>query len=93
MKKKAPDQVVMDFMAAVFPGAPELAIASFDEEHVLRTATETITALRAGLRRLEWRRWDSESDSRICPACGGEESVGHDTDCWLAALLPKERHE
>lgn len=49
--------------------------------------------LRAALRRLEWRRWDSESDSRICPACGGEESVGHDTDCWLAALLPKERHE
>ena len=46
MKQKASDEDVNAFMRAVFPAAPDLAIAAFDEAHVLRTATQVIATLR-----------------------------------------------
>lgn len=54
MKQKASDADVKAFMRAVFPDAADLAIAAFDEKHVLITATKLIDGLRAdnrGLRR------------------------------------------
>ena len=41
-KRAATDQTVRGFLAAVFPDAPELALLAFDEEHVLKTATELL---------------------------------------------------
>lgn len=41
-KRAATDQTVRGFIAAVFPDAPELALLAFDEEHVLKTATELL---------------------------------------------------
>ena len=38
---------ILRFMAAVFPEAPKLALASFDEKHAIETATEIIVTLRA----------------------------------------------
>lgn len=46
MKRHATDAVIDAFIEAVFPDAPALARVSFDEAHVLRTATEAIAALR-----------------------------------------------
>ncbi len=41
-KRAATDQTVRGFLAAVFPDAPELALLVFDEEHVLKTATDLL---------------------------------------------------
>lgn len=46
-KKAATDAEVRAFIEAVFPDAPDLAMAAFDEAHVLRTATALINDLRA----------------------------------------------
>lgn len=45
-EKPARDSDVLAFIAAVFPDAPELARLSFDEGHVLRTATSQLALLR-----------------------------------------------
>lgn len=50
-KNHAGTEVVMAFMEAVFPDAPQLATVFFDEEHTLRTATELIHRLRNDLRK------------------------------------------
>jgi hypothetical protein len=47
MKKRASEGDVQAFMAAVYPDAPNLALALFDERTVLRDATMLILALRA----------------------------------------------
>ncbi len=47
MKQRATEDDIRQFMAAVYPEAPELAMASFDERGVLRTATALIRAQRA----------------------------------------------
>mgnify|MGYP001579529263 CR=1 FL=1 len=46
MKKAASDEEVQAFIAAVFPDAPALARAAFDERYVLTEATRLITDLR-----------------------------------------------
>jgi hypothetical protein len=45
-RTEAPDEVVLAFIAAVFPEAPDLARLAFDEAHVLKTATAELIALR-----------------------------------------------
>ena len=47
MKRKATDDDVHAFMAAIYPEGPALATAAFDEATVLREATRLIMALRA----------------------------------------------
>ena len=51
-KRAASNQEIEDFITAVFPEAPQLAMAAFDEAHTLRTATTLITNLRASHQRL-----------------------------------------
>ena len=46
-KRKATDDVVLRVIAAVFPDAPALARAAFDEAHILSTATGLIELLRS----------------------------------------------
>jgi len=40
---------ILRFMSAVFPDAPDLALASFNEKHAIVTATQTIVELREAL--------------------------------------------
>ncbi|MGP1677894.1 MAG: hypothetical protein ACTS6J_12140 [Burkholderiales bacterium] len=45
MSAHTPDYI-MRFMEAVFPSSPHLALASFNEQHALETATVEINTLR-----------------------------------------------
>ncbi len=49
MKRDATDAVVRAFIEAVFPEAPALALAAFDEHHVLVTATDLLRRQRGQL--------------------------------------------
>jgi len=51
---------IMNFIVAVYPEAPELALASFNEKLALIDATETINELRGEVERLKRERDDNE---------------------------------
>lgn len=79
MKRRASDEDVRAFMAAVYPLGPALATAAFDERLVLREATRLITELREAARAV-LNAFDSGVFVR---------SVEHDSDpSWAVRLLP-----
>lgn len=51
-KQRASDEIVQAFMAAIYPDAPHLATAAFDEVRVLLEATRQLTEGRAENARL-----------------------------------------
>jgi hypothetical protein len=47
---------ILDFIEAVFPDAPNLAMSSFDEKHCLETATQIINEHRRDAERYRYLR-------------------------------------